>query len=221
MDEIMIDLHTHTLLSDGELLPSELVRRAWAKGYKAIGLTDHVDNSNIDFVLSRLVRVSKVLNSNWPLKVLPGVEITHAPLKEIAGLVKYARKNGAQIVIVHGETVSEPVIPGTNAEAINCRADIVSHPGLISEKDAKLAKAMGVCLEITTRRSHSEANRHVRDIAGAAGAKLVLNTDSHSPDDLIDKRSAGSFLSSLGFSEGDIEIIFSNSTALVEKALKR
>jgi len=217
----MIDLHTHTLLSDGELIPSELVRRAWAKGYKAIGLTDHVDNSNIDFVLPRLVKVSKVLNNNWPLKVLPGVEITHAPLKEIAGLVKYARKIGAKIVIVHGETVTEPVIPGTNAEAIACRADIVSHPGLILEKDARLAKAMGVCLEITTRRGHSETNKHVIDIALASGAKLVLNTDSHSPDDLIDDVAARDFLLSLGLKDGDIENILANSRSLVEKSIKR
>jgi uncharacterized phage-associated protein len=32
----MIDLHTHTLFSDGELLPSELVRRAEMTGYEAL-----------------------------------------------------------------------------------------------------------------------------------------------------------------------------------------
>ena len=87
----MIDLHTHTLLSDGELLPSELVRRAWAKGYKAIALTDHVDSSNIDFVLPRIVKVCKVLNKHWKeILSIPGVEITHAPLEEIKPLVKSA-----------------------------------------------------------------------------------------------------------------------------------
>jgi predicted metal-dependent phosphoesterase TrpH len=34
----MIDLHTHSFLSDGELLPSELVRRAKVKGYRIIGI---------------------------------------------------------------------------------------------------------------------------------------------------------------------------------------
>jgi histidinol phosphatase-like PHP family hydrolase len=46
----MIDLHTHTIFSDGELIPSELVRRAEVKGYTAIGLTDHVDFTNIEHV---------------------------------------------------------------------------------------------------------------------------------------------------------------------------
>ncbi|HEY3347739.1 MAG TPA: PHP domain-containing protein, partial [Nitrospirota bacterium] len=47
----MIDLHTHTLFSDGVLIPAELVRRAEVKGYEAIGLTDHADSSNIDFIV--------------------------------------------------------------------------------------------------------------------------------------------------------------------------
>ena len=58
----------------------------------------------------RIVKVSKILNKAWDIFVIPGVEITHSPLKEIPKLVKFARKSGAQIVVVHGETVMEPVI---------------------------------------------------------------------------------------------------------------
>jgi len=47
----MIDLHTHTTFSDGELIPSELVRRAETLGYRAIAITDHVDFTNIEHVL--------------------------------------------------------------------------------------------------------------------------------------------------------------------------
>ena len=38
-----IDLHMHSLFSDGELLPSELARRALVLGHEAIAITDHVD----------------------------------------------------------------------------------------------------------------------------------------------------------------------------------
>ena len=41
----MFDLHTHSLLSDGELLPSELARRYEEKGFRAIAITDHADVS--------------------------------------------------------------------------------------------------------------------------------------------------------------------------------
>ena len=60
----MIDFHTHTLFSDGILVPSELVRRAEVMGYRAIGLTDHVDSSNLEFVVPRIVRVAQELNKN-------------------------------------------------------------------------------------------------------------------------------------------------------------
>lgn len=211
----MIDLHTHTLLSDGELLPSELVRRAQVIGYKAIALTDHVDSSNIDFVLPQLVRVCKILNRHWKIRAIPGVEITHAPLEEIKHLVKFARKNGAKIVVVHGETVSEPVIPGTNRRAIESGCDILSHPGLISVEDIKLAKRKGVCLELTTRKNHSSTNARLFKLARPIGAKLVLNTDSHRGEDLISDSRARSVLIRIGLSDREIRTVFKNSSNLV------
>ena len=75
----MIDLHTHTILSDGMLIPSELVRRAVVNGVKTIALTDHVDHSNIESVIPALVKVSEELNKYWDIIVLPGVELTHIP----------------------------------------------------------------------------------------------------------------------------------------------
>lgn len=213
----MIDLHTHTLLSDGELLPSELVRRAQVKGYKAIGLTDHVDSSNIDFVLPRIIKVSKILNKDWDIFVIPGVEITHAPLKEIPSLVKFARKSGAKIVVVHGETVMEPVIPGTNRCAIEAGCDILAHPGMIKEDDVILAAKKGVALEITTRKNHSSTNSHVLGLAKSFNAKMVLDTDTHSPDDLISDNEAREFLTALGLSPDEIEGLFRTSETIVTR----
>ena len=45
-----IDLHMHSIFSDGELLPSEIARRASVLNHEAIAITDHVDASNIDCV---------------------------------------------------------------------------------------------------------------------------------------------------------------------------
>jgi putative hydrolase len=214
----MIDLHTHTLFSDGELLPSELVRRAEVKGYTAIALTDHVDLSNIDFVLPRLVKVCKVLNRRWKIRAIPGVEITHAPIEDIKPLVKLARKLHAGVVVVHGETVSEPVIEGTNFQAITAGCDILAHPGLITEDDVRLAASKGVCLEVTARPSHLKTNRRVVTLAIKFGAKLVLNTDGHSGDDLISDHQAETLLRKLGLGQDQIADIFKNSRNLVRKA---
>ncbi len=217
----MIDLHTHSLLSDGELLPSELVRRAEVAGYSVIAITDHVDQSNMDFVLSGLVKVAGVLNKYWKITVLPGVEITHVALETFPAMVKYARKKGARIVVGHGESPVEPVIQGTNRAAIKAGVDILAHPGFITEEDARLAAEKGVYLEITTRDGHSNGNKHVFDTAVKAGAKLVLNTDSHSPCDLL---TSDRFQEIVGRVTNDPKAgdeLTRNSEALVKKAMRR
>jgi len=113
----MIDLHTHTVFSDGVLIPTELARRAEICGYTIIGIADHVDASNIDFVIPRLVKVSETLNQVNKIKTIPCAELTHIPPSQISALAKEARELGAQVVIVHGETIAEPVAPGTNKAA--------------------------------------------------------------------------------------------------------
>lgn len=212
----MIDLHTHSLLSDGVLLPSELVRRAEVKGYEAIAITDHADFSNMDFVIPRIAKACKALNKHWKIKAIPGVEITHVPPESIKGLVKLARKLGAKIVVGHGETISEPVAPGTNRAFIEARVDILAHPGMITEKDVKLAGSKGIFLEITTRKSHSKPNRRLVKLALKHKAPLILNTDTHTPGDLLDNKARSEFLTRLGLSSKDIAGIVRNSYLLAK-----
>lgn len=217
----MIDLHTHTLFSDGELLPAELIRRATVIGYKAIAITDHVDQSNIDIVVPRIVKAIKALKDHISITAIPGAEITHVPPDLISSMVKEARQLGARIVVVHGETIAEPVMEGTNRAAIEAGADIVSHPGIISTEDMLFAKEKGVALEISARKGHSLANGHVARALLKFGTPLVINTDAHSPGDLITRESARRILLAAGIEDNRIETIFETSKSLVEKSLRR
>jgi len=217
----MIDLHTHSFFSDGELIPSELIRRAEAIGYKAIAITDHVDASNIDFVVPKIVQAIRKMREYLSIEALPGAEITHAPPQTIPDLVKEARKLGAKIVVVHGETLVEPVRPGTNRAAIEAGADILAHPGLISEEDLLFAKEKGVTLEITARKGHSLSNGHVAKEAVRLGVRLCINTDSHSPSDLITKEFASKILLGSGIENTRLDQIFENSKVIIENALRR
>ena len=217
----MIDLHTHTIFSDGELLPFELVRRADAVGCSAIAITDHVDVSNIDFVIPRVVKAVRKLKEFVPLEVIPGAEITHVPPRLIHELVKEARTLGAKIVIVHGETIVEPVSEGTNRAAIEAGADILAHPGLISTEDILFAKDKGITLEITSRKGHCLSNGYVAREEVKFGIALSINTDSHGPGDLISREVARKVLFGAGIDESRIDSIFENSKLLVEKALRR
>ena len=184
----MIDLHTHTLFSDGVLLPSELVYRAKFKGYRAIALTDHVDYSTYDYVIPRIIKVSKILQDNYEILVVPGVEITYVPPKLIKDVASECKKCGAKIIVVHGETVAETVPEQTNHYAVCAGIDILAHPGHIAEEDVILAKKNNVCLEITTRNGHNATNKEVAELASKHGAKMILNTDTHEPENLMDEK---------------------------------
>jgi len=214
----MIDLHTHSIFSDGDLIPAELIRRAEFAGCRAIAITDHADHSNYDFIIPRVIRVCKKINDFSGIRAIPGVELTHLNPAHIPELAEEVREMGARIVIVHGETIVEPVIPGTNLAAIQSHVDILAHPGLISEEEVKLAAENSVFLEISAREGHSLTNGHVLQLARKTGAKLVLNTDSHSPSDLINKEFARMVGKGAGMTEGEIEAMFQNSEYLVRKA---
>ncbi len=217
----MIDLHTHTVFSDGELIPFELIRRAENMGYTVLAITDHMDASNIDFIIPRIVKAIEKIRPAVSIEVLPGAEITHAPPELIPDLVKEARRIGAKIVLVHGETVVEPVKKGTNKAAIQAGADIIAHPGLISTEDLLYAKEKNVFLEITARKGHSLSNGYVAKEAMRFGVPLCINTDSHSPSDLISVETARSVLLGAGIEENRIGSVFENSRHLIERLLRR
>lgn len=214
----MIDLHTHTLLSDGVLVSSELVRRAQVVGYEAIALTDHVDASNLEYVVSNLVNAASALEGSIPIRVIPGVEITHVPPPQIGAMIGEARRLGARLVLVHGETIVEPVAEGTNRAAIRGGADILAHPGLITQQDTKLAAERGVVLELTSRRGHSITNGHVAHMAKRHKARMVLNTDSHTPSDLINDAMARRIVLGAGLSGNEYNKLKRCSQGLVKDA---
>jgi histidinol phosphatase-like PHP family hydrolase len=214
----MIDLHTHTIFSDGELIPAELARRAAVLGYRALAMTDHGDGSNLDLIIPRICRVARELGEAFGLTIISGIELTHIPPAQIAGAVAEARSLGAKIVVLHGETIVEPVAPGTNRAGIEAGIDILSHPGLITPEEAALAAAKGVCLEISTRKGHSLCNGHVARTALAAGAKLVVNNDAHAPSDLLPLEMARKVALGAGLTLEQFEQARRNSEELVARA---
>ena len=209
------DFHTHTLLSDGELLPSELVQRVKKKGCRCIAITDHVDGCNLELVLGRLGRFMEEVGEEWGIQVIPGVELTHVPPTRLERMVERARGMGAKWVVVHGETLVEPVAKGTNRAGIEAGADLIAHPGLIDPRDAELAARNGVFLEITTRRGHSLSNGWVLRRAMEAGARLLINTDTHSPGDILEPVERARILKASGMGDGEVERVWQNALEIM------
>ena len=213
----MIDFHTHTFFSDGALVPSEHVRRVEQMGYEAIAITDHADSSNIGILIPNLIRVAKELNAVNTTQLVVGVELTHVPPPLIGPLTRECRQLGAQLVVVHGETPVEPVLPGTNRAALDAGVDLLAHPGFITQEEAALAAQKGILLELSGRKGHSLTNGHVAQMARQTGALLAINADAHEPGDFLSAEMAEKVGLGAGLSGDEYMQIRRNMSELLRK----
>lgn len=217
---MLFDFHTHTFLSDGVLSPIELIRRAVSNGYTSIAVTDHAGINDQERVLDILVKECAEATENMGITAVPGVELTHVPPHRIAEAARRAKANGARIVLVHGETIKEPVAKGTNRAALESTdVDILVHPGMITEEEADIARQAGIYLELSARAGHSLTNGHVARTATAVGANLVVDSDGHAPGDLLTEELARQIVIGAGLTEAKFTpILETNPMALLAKA---
>ncbi len=218
---MVYDFHTHTSLSDGTLSPMELIRRALVNKYRAIALTDHVATGSLDRIIREVTEVCALARSYWDILAIPGIELTHLPPEAIPETAKRAKELGASIVVVHGETIVEPVEKGTNLAALRSpHVDILAHPGLLSLEEAKLAATNGIFLEISARKGHCLTNGHIASLAQQAGANLLLNSDTHSEQDLLTPPLALAITQGAGLDDTAChQILTTNPEALIKNLL--
>ncbi len=208
----MFDLHTHTTITDGELIPTELVRRMAVAGYKTVAITDHADFSNYVEIIAASKAIKRSA-AKYGVNLLSGIEITHVPPDEINELAKLAKDAGADIVVVHGESPVEPVAGGTNLAACSSEyVDILAHPGLINDEAVKAAAKNNVALEITGRGGHNRTNGHVFSMAKRFGCICVVNSDSHSPGDIMSMSERVVVARGAGMSPEEAETVLSLKT---------
>lgn len=217
---MLYDFHTHSTLSDGELSPVELVRRAQVHGYTALAITDHAGLGSLTRFADELARDCALAREYWGIDCYPGVELTHVPAAAVDRCAREAKEAGAFIVIVHGETVAEPVEPGTNLAALNSKyVDVLAHPGLLTEEEAALAARNEICIELSGRIRHSITNGHVARLAKRAGARLIVNSDQHNLDFLTEAR-ARTIALGAGLEQDDLEAVLLTNPAQLLARLK-
>ena len=207
----MYDFHCHTTMSDGELLPTELIRRVAVLGYTEMAISDHADFANV----RELIRAEEAVKRSaelYGIRLYSGIEITHVPPDQIDELAEYAKGLGAEVVVVHGETIAEPVAPGTNVAALSSAyVDILAHPGLITDEDTRLAAKNGVLLEVTSRGGHNRTDGHVLSAARRAGADVVIQSDAHGPGDLMSERMRYLVARGAGMNEEETKSVLSQT----------
>jgi predicted metal-dependent phosphoesterase TrpH len=78
-----VDLHSHTLYSDGSQAPADLVRLARTNGVRTLAVTDHDHTGGIDEALSAGLQAG--------IEIIPGIElsVSHAEFDDIHLLAYY------------------------------------------------------------------------------------------------------------------------------------
>ncbi len=220
---MVYDFHTHTTLSDGVLLPMELIRRCVVNDYAALGITDHCSASTMSRVIREVRRDCALAEKHWGFSAFPGVELTHVPAASISELAAEARRMGAALVVVHGQSPVEPVEPGTNLAAVSCAdVDILAHPGNLTEQEARLAAENRVFLELSSKNGHSLGNGRVARITLEAGAKLLVNSDAHTPDQLLTNERARDVARLAGLTEAQVQqVLVENARELLDRIRRR
>jgi histidinol phosphatase-like PHP family hydrolase len=217
---VVYDFHMHTVLSDGDLVPTELIRRCIANGYGGMVTADHCGAGMMERVLVEGERDCALVREHWGFEAYAGVELTHVPASSVSELAARAKACGAALVVVHGESPVEPVDPGTNLAAASCPdVDILAHPGLLTPEAAAAARDNGVFIEVTARQGHGMANGHVVRAALEAGAGMVVNSDAHSPRDILTPQWAEHVARCAGLPEELLEtVLIANPQTLLGRA---
>ncbi len=215
---MVYDFHTHTSLSDGDLSPMELIKRAVVNGYQAIALTDHASLGELSRIIQEVAEICALASSCWDILAIPGIELTHLPPQAIARAAKRAKELGAWVVVVHGETITEPVEKGTNLAALQSpHVDLLAHPGLLNLEEARLAADNGIFLEVSARQGHCLTNGYLASLAQRAGAKLLLNSDAHGDQDLLTAPMAEAIVRGAGLDDTSChQVLNLNPQALIK-----
>lgn len=222
---MLIDLHSHSTLSDGTLSIEAMVAAAERRGYGAYAITDHArasDPGYRDVVAEVRYQIDR-LRPHTHMTLFAGVELTDFAPESIPPVAEEVRQYGAQVVVVHGECLSLDVAPGTNAAAVRSPGvDILAHPGLLAERDADEAARHGIYLEISARQGANWGNGHVFRTAQKAGALMIVDSDAHDEAGLLSAPKVRALIRGAGGSELTVRRMTTQlAPALVEKLTRR
>jgi DNA polymerase (family 10) len=236
--DIKGDLHVHSKWSDGRDKIEEIAKKAKQKGYKYIGISDHLGNMKIANALNkkrlekRNKEIDKLNKKIKGIKILKGAEVDIAPEGDLSADNQVLRKLDVVIASVHSKfKMSKKEMTDRILRAMdNKYVDIIGHPTgrmieqrqayeLDFEKIFKKAKKNNIALEINSYPERLDLNgRNIRQ-AVEKGVKLVINTDSHNKNNL-NFIELGGGIARRGWAEKK-DIINTGSLSKLEKFLKK
>jgi DNA polymerase (family 10) len=207
LSDIRGDLHSHTTLSDGRNSMREMAEAARDRGYEFLAITDHSathgfgDDVPPDELLRQIERVAKVNEEVEGITVLAGTETNILP----DGRTDYDDELLEQldwvVASVHtsfrmGEReMTDRMIAAVEHPLV----DAIGHPTgrLIGKREPyaldldrviEAAARTGTFLEINANPNRRDLADNYARAAAAAGVTLLIDSDSHGVDTLVNMR---------------------------------
>ena len=227
----MINLHTHTVYSDGSFTPEEVVERAYQGGLTHIAITDHFETvkvpaplkaENFERYMSNLDALKEAYKGK--IQVLAGVEIDTNPLRCDLAALPVDLINRLDVVLF--EYASDSMNGGCQLEGLEDFRRQITKPicGLChwdmdrifpyrdTNELANTLNVMGLFVEISTSHFYTReglpfflhAERFYRSFRGKV--KVSIGTDMHRRiDEVVNLKAGQEFIVRLGL-ERDVVI---------------
>ena len=207
LSDIKGDLHMHTTWSDGKASIEDMAKSAMELGYEYIAITDHSPSSTIANGLSveRLKDKKKELNSvNKKIKVINILMGSEVDIKNDGSLDypdEVLKKLDVVIASVHSgfkmdrETITKRIVKALENPYVHA----IGHPTgrLINEREPydvdidrliETALKYDKALEVNSSYLRLDLkDLHVKK-AVEAGVKIIISTDAHRPEGLLQMR---------------------------------
>ena len=201
--DILGDFHVHTNLSDGGDSLEAMIDAARARGYSYVGISDHsmslkiARGVSVDDLMKRRDEIRAINQNSGGFRVLLGTECEILADGDLDYPDDVLKELDYVIASVHSrfnmgiEEMTYRVLAAINNPYVN----ILAHPftGMIHRREpiqldleriAEAAAEKGTALEINAFPDRLDLSGPQARLAREKGAKLVINTDSHSVDHL-------------------------------------
>jgi DNA polymerase (family 10) len=206
-DDLRGDFHMHTKESDGKDAIEEMVRKARAKGYEYIAITEHSKAVTVAHgrdekeLLRHFARIDKVNSRLGGFKILKGVEVDIKSDGSLDLEDYFLKQCDVVIAAIHSrfEMPKDQMTRRITTALQNKNVDIFAHPTgrLLKERPAyavdmdqvlQTAKDYNVAMELSAYPDRLDLNDIHCRLAKSAGVKIAIGTDSHSASQLDNMR---------------------------------
>ncbi|MEK6854133.1 MAG: PHP domain-containing protein, partial [Nanoarchaeota archaeon] len=197
------DFHTHTVKSDGSNRLEDMVAAAKKLGYEYVAITDHSKSERIAHGLSdenmeKWIKDIKAFSAKTKgIKVFAGSEVDILPNGELDFPDDLLKKMDVVVGSVHSrfKSTRDEMTKRILTAIDNKHLDILGHPtgrmiGKREPYEVDLKKIFAaaaekkVLLEINAYPDRTDLNDIITREAKGFGCKFVINTDSHSTENL-------------------------------------